>query len=365
MKITDIKLGHILVPLKKPFKTALRRVDSVENVVVKIETDSGQVGYGEAPPTGVITGDTIGSIIGAIEEHIKVLLIGMDIENLEGIMFKLDNSLVKNTSAKAAIDIAIYDLYGQLYNVPVYKLLGGYRKEIPNDITISINDPEEMANDSINAVEQGYETLKIKVGNNLELDLKRMQAIRDAVGYDVNLRIDANQGWSPKEAIFIIRKIEDLKLNIELVEQPVEASDIKGLKMVTDNVITPILADESVFSPKDAMTIIQMRAADLINIKLMKTGGIHNALKICSIAEVYGVECMLGCMLESNISVTAAAHLAAGKSIITKFDLDVPILCKEDPMEGGAIFKGNKIVVTDEPGFGFKKIHETNYKEII
>lgn len=230
MKITDIKLGHILVPLKKPFKTALRRVDSVENVVVKIETDSGQVGYGEAPPTGVITGDTIGSIIGAIEEHIKVLLIGMDIENLEGIMFKLDNSLVKNTSAKAAIDIAIYDLYGQLYNVPVYKLLGGYRKEIPNDITISINDPEEMANDSINAVEQGYETLKIKVGNNLELDLKRMQAIRDAVGYDVNLRIDANQGWSPKEAIFIIRKIEDLGLNIELVEQPVEASDIKGLK---------------------------------------------------------------------------------------------------------------------------------------
>ncbi len=362
MEITDIKLGYISVPLIKPFKTALRTVNSVENVVVRIETDNGHVGYGEAPPTGVITGDTTGSIIGAIEEHIKKSLIGMYIENLEGIMIKLDNSLVNNTSAKAAVDIAVYDLYGQLYNAPVYKLLGGYRKEMPNDITISINNPEEMASDSIKAVNQGYETLKIKVGNDLELDLERMQFIRDAVGYDVNLRIDANQGWSPKEAIFIIGKIEDLGFNIELVEQPVEASDIKGLKMVTDNVITPILADESVFSPKDAMIIIQMGAADLINIKLMKTGGIHNALKICSMAESYGIECMIGCMLETNISTTAAAHLAAAKSIITKIDLDGPILCKEDPMDGGAIFEGNKITVTDEPGFGFKKVHGIDYK---
>ncbi len=357
MKITDIKLGHISVPLKKPFKTALRTVNSVEDVIVRIETDTGHVGYGEAPPTGVITGDTTGSIRGAIKDHIKKNLIGMDIENLEEIMLKLESSVVRNTSAKAAIDIAIHDLYGQLYNAPVFQLLGGYRKEITTDITISVNDPEKMALDSIEAVNQGYKTLKIKVGKDSALDLKRLKVIREAIGYDIDLRIDANQGWNVKEAVYILRRIEDADLRIELVEQPVPAHDFEGLKLVTDNTSIPVLADESIFTPRDAITIMQMHAADLINIKLMKTGGIHNALKICSIAEVYGVECMIGCMLEAKISVTAAVHLAAAKKIITKIDLDGPSLCKEDPVEGGAAFKDYKITLPDEPGFGFKEIH--------
>lgn len=361
MKITDIKLGLISVPLKKPFKTALRIVNSVEDIVVRIETDTGHIGYGEAPPTGVITGDTKGGIIGAIEDHIKMHLIGMDIENIEEIMLRLDKSILGNTSAKAAVDIAIYDLFGQLYKAPVYKLLGGYRKEIITDITISVNDPDEMAQDSIEAVKQGYKTLKIKVGKNAQLDIKRMQAIRDAVGYDVDLRIDANQGWTAKEAIYTLGKMEDAGLDIELVEQPVPAHDLKSLKLVTNNVNIPVLADESVFSPRDAITIMEMGAADLINIKLMKTGGIHNALKICSMAEVYGVECMLGCMLEAKISVTAAVHLAAAKSIITKIDLDGPVLCSEDPVDGGAIFEDYKITLTDDPGFGFKDIQGVAY----
>lgn len=361
MKITDIKLGYISVPLKKPFKTALRTVNSIEDIIVKIETDTGNVGYGEAPPTGVITGDTTKSIIGAIENHIKKHLIGMYIENIEEIMLRIDKSIMGNTSAKAAVDIAIYDLFGQLYNAPVYKLLGGYRKELITDITISVNDPEEMARDSIEAVKLGYKTLKIKVGKDSSLDIKRIKAIREAVGYEVDLRIDANQGWNPKEAIHILRRMEDEDLNIELVEQPVPAYDLEGLKLVTDNISIPVLADESVFSPRDAMKIIQMRAADLINIKLMKTGGIHNALKICSIAEIYGVECMIGAMLEAKISVTAAAHLAAAKSVITKIDLDGPLLCSEDPVCGGAVFEDNKITLNNEPGFGFKDIQDVTY----
>ncbi|NLW22995.1 MAG: dipeptide epimerase [Tissierellia bacterium] len=361
MKITDIKLGHISVPLKKPFKTALRTVNSVEDIIVRIETDTGHIGYGEAPPTGVITGDTKASIIGAIENHIKKHLMGMDIENMEEIMLKLEKSIVGNTSAKAAVDIAIYDLYGQLYGTPVYKLLGGYRKEIITDITISVNEPEEMARDSIEAVNKGYRTLKIKVGKDPELDIKRMKAIREAVGYDIDLRIDANQGWNAKEAVYALRKMEDADLKIELVEQPVPAHDIEGLKFVTDNISIPVAADESVFSPKDALTIMQRRAADLINIKLMKTGGIHNALKICSLAEIYGIECMLGCMLEAKVSVTAAVHLAAAKSVITKIDLDGPLLCSEDPVEGGAIFEDYKITLRDNPGFGFKEIHGVDY----
>lgn len=361
LKITDIKLGHISVPLRTPFKTALRTVHSVEDIIIKIETDTGHIGYGEVPPTGVITGDTTGAIIGAIESHIKKAIIGMDIENMEEIMLKLDKSLVGNNSAKAGIDIAIYDLYGQLYQAPIYKLLGGYRKEIITDITISVNEPEEMAKDSLDAINRGYKTLKIKVGKDPKKDIERMNAIRKAVGYDVDIRIDANQGWQPKEAIYALRKMEDAGLNIELVEQPVPGHDFEGLKMVTDNVNIPVMADESVFSPRDAIKIMQMRAADYINIKLMKTGGIHNALKITSMAEVYGVECMIGCMLEAKVSVNAAVHLAAAKSIITKVDLDGPVLCSEDPVVGGAVFNESIITLNDDYGFGIKEIHGVKY----
>lgn len=361
MKITNIRLGEISVPLKTPFKTALRTVNSVEDIIVEIHTDTGNIGFGEAPPTGVITGDTKGAVIGAINDHIKKHLMGMDIENFEEIFIKLDKSIIKNTSAKAAVDIALYDLYGQLYNAPVYKLLGGYRKEIITDITISVNDPEEMAKDSLDAINRGFKTLKIKVGKDASTDIERMKAIRSAVGYDVKLRIDANQGWKPKEAVKALRKMEDEGLDIEFVEQPVAAHDIEGLKFVTDNISIPVLADESVFSPEDALKILQMRAADLINIKLMKTGGLHNALKICSAAEIYGVECMIGCMLEAKVSVNAAVHLAAAKSIITKIDLDGPVLCSEDPVEGGAVFDEYKISLKDAPGLGIKKVNGIRY----
>lgn len=356
MKIRDIQVGIIEVPLRKPFKTALRTVDSVRDIVVKVATDTGHIGYGEAAPTAVITGDTLGSMKSAIEDYIKPQIMGLEISNIEEIMTRINRSIVKNTSAKAAVDIAIYDLFGQMNKSPLYKLLGGYKSEIITDLTISVNSPEEMAEDSINAVNRGYKTLKIKVGKDSKMDMKRIKAIRDAIGYDIELRLDANQGWAPKEAIILLREMEDKGFDIELVEQPVKAHDIEGLKFVTDNTSIPILADESVFSPMDAATIIQNRAADLVNIKLMKTGGIYNALKICSLAEIYEVECMIGCMLESKLSVSAAVHLAAAKSIITKVDLDGPGLCSEDPIEGGPIFNDSIINLNQKPGLGFEKI---------
>lgn len=356
MKIINLEIGHISLPLKRSFKTALRTVNRVEDVVVKITTDCNKAGYGEAPPTGVITGDTTGAIIGAIKEHIKTSIIGMDIENFEDIMVKLNKCIIKNYSAKAAVDMALHDLYGQLYEAPLYKLLGGSRKEITTDITISVNSPEEMAIDSLEAIKLGYKTLKIKVGKDSAMDIKRLKAVRETVGYDTYIRIDANQGWNPKEAIIALRKMEDAGLNIEFVEQPVGYNDIQGLKFVTDNVSIPVMADESVFSAMDALKIMETRAADLINIKLMKTGGIYNALKICSIAEIYGVECMMGCMLESKISVNAAVHLAAAKSIITKIDLDGPSLCSEDPIIGGAVFSESIITLSEEPGLGIKSV---------
>lgn len=360
MRITDIRLGMISVPLIVPFKTALRSVNSVEDVIVEIHTDTGHVGYGEAPPTGVITGDTTGSIIGAINDHIMKVLIGRDVDDFEDIIRAVNGSIINNTSAKAAVDMALWDLYGQLYKIPVYKMLGGSRKSIETDITISVNSPEEMARDAVRAIENGYNCLKVKVGSNPELDIERLSAVRQ-VAPDALIRIDANQAWTPKQAVNILNRMQEKGLDIEFVEQPVKAHDLEGLKYVTQNSYVPVMADESVFSPLDALKIMQMRAADLINIKLMKCGGLTNALKITFAAEVYGVECMIGCMLEAKISVNAAVHLACARQIITKVDLDGPVLCSEDPIIGGAVFNNKDITVSDEPGLGIKGIEKIRY----
>ena len=361
MKITEVKLGKISVPLRVPFKTALRSVSSVEDIVVEVHTDTGAVGYGEAPPTGAITGDTTGAILGALQDHIIKTVVGRDVDDFEDLMLALNKCIVGNTSAKAAMDMALWDLYGQLYKIPVYKLLGGSRKEIITDITISVNDPDEMARDAADAVRRGYDTLKIKVGAHPELDVARLTAVRQAIGNDTRIRIDANQGWEPKQAVRLLNQMQEKGLDIEFVEQPVKAHDIDGLKYVTERSYVPVLADESVFSPEDAVRIMQTRAADLVNIKLMKCGGLYNALKIVSAAEVYGVECMIGCMLEAKISVNAAVHLACAKKIITKIDLDGPVLCSEDPILGGAVFDEQRITVSDEPGLGIKGVEKMTY----
>ena len=356
MKIEKIETAQISIPLVTPFKTALRTVETVNDLVIKITADNGEVGYGEAPPTAVITGDTLGSIRCAIEEFIAPSLIGMELENLDGIMKKLHGCILKNTSAKAAVDMALYDLFAKECRKPLYQLLGGNKKEIETDLTISVNDVDEMVADSCRAVEQGFRILKIKVGKEGLKDIERIRAIREAVGPDIRLRIDANQGWDAKQAVRIISSMEEMGIEMDLVEQPVPAHDFEGMKYVTANVYTPILADESVFSAEDAIRICQERAADLINIKLMKTGGIYQALKICGIAEEYGVECMTGCMLESKIAVSAAAHLCAAKSIITRADLDGPSLCRIDPYAGGPVYEGPRICMNDSWGLGITDV---------
>jgi o-succinylbenzoate synthase len=357
MKITDIRFGMLRVPLKTPFKTALRSVDQVEDIVVMINTDSGHVGYGEAPATAVITGDTHGSIVEAIRHYISPRLIGQDISNLNHLTHLIQGAMEKNSSAKAAVEIAVYDLWGQLYNAPLYRLLGGGDPVITTDITIRVDHIDKMVADSIAAVERGFDSLKIKVGKDIGVDIERVKAIYAAVEGRALLRLDANQGWTAKQAVYALQTLEDAGVRLELVEQPVKAQDLDGMKYVTERVHTPIMADESVFGPTEVIELIRMRAADIINIKLMKTGGISNAIRIADIAATYGVDCMIGCMLETSISVAAAVHVAVAKSdAITKVDLDGPSLCAFNPVDGGVIFNESEISVTDASGLGIREI---------
>jgi L-Ala-D/L-Glu epimerase len=347
MKITEFRFGMLRVPLKTPFKTALRTIDTVEDIVITVHTDTGHVGHGEAPATAVITGDTHGSIVEAIRKFIAPRLVGEDVANLNRLTHIVQTALEKNSSAKAAVEIALYDLFGQLYGAPLYRL------------TISVDYIDKMVADSLSAVERGFESLKIKVGKDIGVDMERIKAIHAAVDGRALLRLDANQGWTAKQAVYALQTLEDAGVRLELVEQPVKAQDLEGMKYVTERVHTPIMADESVFGPTEVVDLIRMRAADIINIKLMKTGGLSNAIRIADIAGMYHVECMIGCMLETSISVAAAVHLAVAKSdVITKVDLDGPSLCAYDPVDGGVIFNESEISVTDAPGLGIRAIRD-------
>jgi len=355
MKITEIKTNVITIPLHTEFKTALRTVRSIENVLVTVLTDSALVGFGSGAPATVITGETVSSILGAIEV-IHASIIGMEVENHEAILQRLNNCIVGNMSAKAAVDMAIYDLLAKSLQTPLYKLLGGLADSLETDITISLDSPENMVKESQEKVAEGFSILKIKVGSNPELDIERLSTINRAVGNKVQIRIDANQGWTAKDAVNISNELSQRKIPIELIEQPVRAADYEGLRTVRNRSSFPVFADESIFSPRDALDLITMNGVDGINIKLMKCGGIYNGLKIAAIAESAGIPCMIGSMMESHISVTAAAHFAAAKTVIRSYDLDAPLFCSFNPAKGGISYQGSQVLLPEHPGLGIEKI---------
>ncbi|NME99955.1 mandelate racemase/muconate lactonizing enzyme family protein [Aneurinibacillus aneurinilyticus] len=357
MIIRNIEVKRQVVPLKKPFKTALRTVVNAESILVKVTTESGLAGWGEAPSTVVITGDSLDSIEAAIMHVMRPQLIGQNLLSHERIFHIIHQSMVGSSSAKAALDMALYDILAQRCGLPLYQFLGGYRSEIETDYTVSVNSPEEMGEDAVRYIEAGFNVLKIKVGkDNIHEDIARIKEIRGRVGSQVKIRLDANQGWQVKDAVRSIRKMEEMGLDIELVEQPVKAYDLEGLKMVTDAVDTLIMADESVFSPMQAFEVLKHRAADLINIKLMKAGGIYKAQMINYMAEECGVECMVGSMIESRLAVTAAAHFAASKKNITRFDFDAPLMMAQDMVNGGVQYEGRVLTLPDKPGLGIDGI---------
>ena len=370
MKIKDISIGYIHIPLITPFRTALRVVDSIDDLIVRVEAEDGQVGFGEAPPTAVITGDTKESIEAAIRYYIAPAICGMDLDEPEEIFARMEKAIAKNTSAKAAMDIALHDLMAKEKGLPLFRMLGqgkpgDVRDELTTDITISVNEVDEMVRDTKRALQDGFSILKVKVGKGGEKDVERIRAIRKEAGPDTVIRVDANQGWTREEAVRTISMMEDALLNIELVEQPISCHDFKGMQYVTEKVQTPILADESVFSYEDAERIIEEHAADLINIKLMKTGGIHNALRICDLAEKNGIACMAGCMLESAVSVSAAAHLSGAKKIITMCDLDGPSLYRDTPYHGGPKYEGPGIWLPETPGIGIDADMPVKFESVL
>lgn len=352
MKIVDIKTTLLNAPLKTPFVTALRRVESLTDLVVIIECDDGTVGFGEGAPTPVITGETIGSMIAAIE-YLKPHIIGNDIEDFDTILKNIHSLILHNTTAKSALEIALFDLKAKARKEPLYKMLGGTRTAFKTDITISMNDIDTMISDALHAVSLGYESLKVKIGDDPIKDSERIIEIHRALPQNITLRLDANQGWSADEAITLLKRIEAEGIIAEFIEQPVKADDIEGLKRIKESVKTPVLADESVFSLADVKKLLELNAVDYINIKLDKCGGISKALELSELCAAHKTQCMLGCMLEGPIAIAAAIHVASAKAdVITMIDLDGVALLAQNPTEGNILFDESDLVLSDDIGLG-------------
>lgn len=349
MHITRIEAEPIDLPLKKLFKISLGTMEVVKNVLVRIHTDDGLIGYGEASPVTFITGETQKGVLATLE-YLRPALIGRDPLDIQGAVDLMDRLIVGNPSAKAAIDIALHDLSGKQCGQPLASILGGAWKDFTTDMTVGIQDPEEMAREAQLHVQNGFQAIKVKVGTDPDLDIKRVKAIRKAVGDRIELRLDANQGWRRKEAIRVIRALSDY--GIALVEQPVAAGDIEGLGEVRRNVPVPIMADESAFSPADVIRLIRLEAVDMVNIKLMKAGGITRAGAINSICEAAGIRCFVGCMVESRVGFAAAAHLVAATSNIVMADLDSYLYLKSDAVHGGPYLDGERAVFEGGSGLG-------------
>lgn len=357
MQIQQIDCFVLTVPLVTPFKTALRTVEQVQDLVVAIRCDD-LTGYGEAAPTLVITGESLASMYFVVEQVLKPRLLGRSLLDFNQLIHTVQNCVVGNSSAKAAVEIALYDLKAQIAGLPLNLFLGGGPTELTTNLTISVNSTVTMIEDAQKAVALGYRQLKLKVGTDLQQDIERVIAVSRAMPADILLRLDVNQGWTAKQSIYALSKIEQAGVELELVEQPVKAQDLAGLKAVTAAVHTPVMADESAFSPQQVIQLLEQQAVDIINIKLMKTGGISKALLIAQIAGLYQVPCMMGCMLESAVSVAAAAHVASAMSqIVSKFDLDGPALCQLNPCQGGTQFDHCRILLNPSPGLGITQLN--------
>ena len=342
MKITKIETQVKHIELKTPFKTALRTATHVEFVRVHIEDENGHVGIGEAPATKAITGEDIEIILNSIES-VKEQFLNLTCKEALEILHSVSNI---GSSAKAALDMAFISLHVQQENrsLAEHFCIEDFTP-IKTDVTISLNSADVMLEDAKKAYDEGKYILKVKVGSDV---LHAVDVIRKIAKelLHVQILVDANQAWTLEDSLIFIKNMQDVK--IELIEQPVIAADLDGLKKITEASDIPILADEAVFTLEDVKKVIESKSADMINIKLMKCGGVTKAIEILEYAREKKVTCMLGSMLEGPYSINIALYLAfAYRDVIRYIDLDSPLLYKEPSAELDFEFCGCEITLRD------------------
>lgn len=349
MKITQIRIYPFNIPLKAPITISLGTIEHARNILIEIQTDESITGWGEGSPFWMIVGETQASGLAAAEDMAR-LLIGQDPLDIEGCLTILTRYLPGHPTTRSAFDMALYDIAAKAARMPLYQFLGGSKRTLVTDETIYINTPERMAEDAVRIYKNGAQAIKIKLGTTLRDDIRRVEAIRNAIGDETPIRTDANQGWDVVTASGVLRTIGDW--NVQYCEQPIKRHDIAGLRQIRRNATVPIMADESLFDATDAIRLVREEAVDYFNIKLSKSGGIFEALNINAIAEAAGIPCMIGCMSESRLALTANAHFASARQNVRFYDLDGCFEHALDPIYGGITYNGYQITLPDTPGIG-------------
>lgn len=351
MKISRVEIWPVEMKLAEPYTIAYETVEQTTNIFVKIETNTGLVGYGCAAPDWEVTGETPDSVQSAFDQFITPILHHSDPIRRTWLLDKIKQALPMQPSARAAADMALHDILGKLTAQPLWKLLGGYRSRIRTSITVGILSMEETIERAVAHTKEGFHALKLKGGQNMLEDVERVLKVREAVGPRVELRFDANQGYSVAEATTFVQKTRAAKL--EIFEQPTTRNEPDLMGRVVANVSIPVMADESLMSLRDAFRIARREMADMVNVKLMKVGGIDEAIQINAVARSAGLEVMVGCMDEAALSIAAGLHFALARPNVVYADLDGHLDLINDPSNGAVILKNGFLFPSDSPGLGF------------
>lgn len=351
--ISHIELHKIFIPLIEPFVISLGPLYHAESVIVIIHTNEGITGWGECSPFMSINGESAetGLVVG---RYFEKILTGKNALDIAARIADMDSVIYANNSIKSAFDMALYDIAAQHAGQPLYRFLGGEKNKIIfTDYTVSVGNKEKMAADALKIKERGFPVIKVKLGKGGANDVERIKAIREAVGYDIPIRIDANQGWHFEEAVETLQALEPY--NIQHCEEPIARWAFMQLPQIKNQSPIPLMADESCCDPNDVQRLIDLKACDLINIKLGKSGGIFKALKMIQLAQKHNINIQIGAFLESRLAMTAFAHLALVSPNIVHYDFDTAMMFTKDPVDGGITYKPGGIVeVTDTPGIGAK-----------
>lgn len=354
MTVTEVLCRRLTAALHTPFVTALRTTSTLETLVVEIVDADGVRGFGEAPQVWRVTGESLAGAEACVLGPLRNVVVGRSSDDLTELLREVALAVVGNFGAKSAVDVALHDLTARRLGVSLPHLLGTTRHRVDTDVTVSAGSVDQLTIDANSRVADGFAVLKLKLGTDAATDVTRVVAVRDAVGPDVRIRVDANQGWTTRQAIAVIRRLEDAGADLEFVEQPVPAYDLDALAHVTAAVDTPVMADEAVFGVRDLAALIEHGAADLVNVKLAKCGGLAQARAMLDLAAAHGVGTIVGSMMEGPIGVGAAASLVASRPTTATSDLDAAWWLSASPVRGGLVYDAGTITLPAGPGLGIE-----------
>ncbi|NLX95333.1 MAG: dipeptide epimerase [Rhodopirellula sp.] len=351
MKITRVEAWAVTMRLTEPYTAAYDVLEATTNVFLRIATDRRIVGCGCAAPDQQATGETAESVLNTLRTMVEPALKGADPLRSAMLRERLWPALRDEPSAMAAVDMALYDILGKRCDLPLWKLLGGYRESMRTSVTIGIQSVEGTVRQARCFVAEGFQALKIKGGLDVETDVARVHQVREAVGREIGLRFDANQGYTAEQALWFIDQARGAGL--ETLEQPTFQAEPDLLGQVASRGSVPIMADESVTTLRGAFRLARDNLVDMLNVKLMKVGGIAEGLKICAVARAAKLDVMVGSMDESALGIAAGLHFALADASIAYADLDGHLGLVGDPGDGAVRLRAGTLFPTDQAGLGF------------